>query len=374
MKKTLLAICALLLILICIVNVNDNSMKKVINYNGNNLMVTVDDETIDSLPSSGNYYLTNYACDNVNASVSWDRTDYKLTVSNGKNGGSVSCSLTFKSNPLLNEMKQGSYVDYVGDGGSVGDTSVICQVNGEASSSDSIDATESPNSCIGQNAHEDLDKSGYTYGYCYNSSEKYLTTGWRIAYVKDNKVKLVSAGAPECGTRASSIDNETYIRVANAKALKYCNKDYVDGECVCDSSTPLECDSASTDVWAIGDTDFYYMTSAISGVGKRLTEDSSVLGVDGGTVGTDLYCYKNYSYLECGYNNDLIDNGGNYWFASKFASNSSKGVYWAADSRVVQSEDGEYAYGIRPIINLSESVYVVGGSGTMSDPYKIAND
>lgn len=374
MKKLLsIVIVVLLISFLGIVNIDNKKVSKSINYNGTNLMVTVDDKSIDSLPTSGNYYLVSYECDNINALVSWDRKNYKLSVSNGKDGGGVSCSLNFKSNPLLNEMKVGSYVEYVGTGGKVGNTDVVCKNGGEASSSVAEDATESSNSCRGENAREDLDSSNYTYGYCYSTNSKYYTTGFRIAYVKDDKVKLISAGAPECINRTTSIANEKYIKMSNASAVKYCNKDLVDGECVCDSSVPGECDSASSDVWAVNDSDFYYMTSSISDKGKRLTLESSMLGVDGGSVGTDMYCYRNYSYLECGYNNDLIDNGGYYWFASKYSSVSGDGVYWNANSRGIDSTNSNFAYGLRPVVNLSSTVYVVDGDGTMSSPYKIAN-
>ena len=41
---------------------------------------------------------------------------------------------------------------------------------------------------------------------------------------------------------------------------------------------------------AINDIDFYNITKAISGVGKRLGSDSSNLGDFGGTLGATLYC------------------------------------------------------------------------------------
>ncbi|MGN1268658.1 MAG: hypothetical protein ACI4U0_04095, partial [Candidatus Aphodocola sp.] len=138
------------------------------------------------------------------------------------------------------------------------------------------------------------------------------------------------------------------------------------------------CDSPSTDAWAINDTDFYYMTKAISGYGKRLALDSSgadsSLGDRGGALGTTLYCYNRYSYQECGYNNDLIDNGGYYWFADRHGSSSSTdGVSWVPYFRYVSSSADSLAYGLRPVISLSSSVYVTGGKGTMDDPYTIGN-
>ncbi len=341
---------------------------KILTYQGNNLRISIDGSGAATLPTSGNYYLTDYQCDNNNTKITWNRTTYELSISNGKDGGGVACDLTFESTPLLSSMAVGSYVAYTGSGGTVGSTNVSCKTNGSASSSTASYATESPNSCKGQNAREDLDTSGYTYGYCYSTGKKYYTTGWRIAYILDGKVRLVSAGSPQCNVKTS-----TYIKTANAQALKYCNSSYVDGNCTCSSSNNSLCDSASTDAWAINDTDFYYMTKAISGVGKRLTDGSSTLGDSGGTLGSTLSCYSKYSYQECGYNHDLIDNGGFYWFAAQDSSFDSLGVHWNPDYRIVfWNSDTTIAYGLRPIISLSSSVYVTGGSGTMEDPYTIA--
>ena len=356
---------------------------KVVTYQGNNLRVSIDGVTSSNLPTSGTYYLISYECDNDKTEVSWNSSSYELTVTNGKNGGGVSCDLTFKSNPKLYELPVGSYVAYIGSGGTVGSTSVACQTNGSESSSTASAETEAPNSCNGQNAREDLDTSGYTYGYCYSTSYKYYTTGWRIAYIdttdaSNPRAILISAGSPECNSRTSSTANVTYIQTANAKALKYCNTNYVDGNCTCtDSDADGLCDSPSTDAWAINDTDFYYMTKAISGYGKRLASDSSgadsSLGDSGGALGTTLYCYNTYSYQECGYNNDLLDNGGNYWFAERYSSSDTRGVYWNPNYRNVFNFTSTYAYGLRPVIRLSSSVYVTGGAGTMNDPYTIGN-
>ena len=343
--------------------------------------ITIDGESSDSLPTSGTYTMTS-SC-SLGSSLSWNTYNKNITYAKGAKIGDK-CSLTFTTStnyPKLHTMPVGSYVAYTGSGGTVGSTQVQCQTNGTASSSGESAETEAPNSCLGQNARQDLDSSNYTYGYCYDSIYKYYTTGWRIAYIdtttnaSNPKAVIISAGSPECNTRDNTENgNGVYIRTANAKALKYCNTEYVDGNCTCaDSDGDGLCDEKSTDAWAVNDTDFYYMTKAISGYGKRLTSYSSSLGDSGGTLGTTLYCYKEYSYQECGYNNDLIDNGGYYWFASKYSGSNANGVSWSPNARGVTTTSNAGAYGLRPVISLSSSVYVTGGSGTMSDPYQISN-
>ena len=371
MKKNILTIILIIFVFIvclyfCFFSKTNEQI--LVNYNGNSLRVSVDGTSVSALPTTGIYYLVSYSCDNDKTEVTWDNDNYELVVSNGKDGGNIACDLIFRSNPLLSEMPVGSYVAYEGKGGTVGTTSVACKKNGSASSSAAKDETESPNSCLGQNAREDLDDSGYTYGYCCDAIHKYYTTGWRIAYIDEitNKVAIISAGSPECNSRTSSTDNETYIQTANALALKYCNTDFVDGNCTCTGSSG-KCNSPSTDAWAINDDTFNKMTEQATGVagGGYLYNT-----IDGATK-----CGSVSPLKVCGYNNDLISNGGYYWFASYDPSSRTFGVSWHPYYLCIYSNDAlTSTYGLRPVISLSSSVFVTGGKGTMDSPYTISNN
>lgn len=350
MKKKIL-ICIVFVLFISFISdkvysKSDKKIEKQVNYNGNTLRVSIDGEASSSLPSSGSYYLTNYTC-GKNTKVTWDNTNHTLNIKNGRKKGGVACYLTFKSEPKLSELPVGSYVSYTGSNGCSG------------------------NACMGQNANY-VDSNDM--GYCKSDWYKYMTNGWRIGYIKDGKAMLVSAGSPECVARTatdnSSKGNEMFIKRANALALKYCNSNYVDGDCTCTGSSN-SCDSPSTDAWALGDTDFYYMTKAISGYGKRLASGSSGFGDSGGSLGNTKFCNSKSAYKECGYNNDLIDNGGYYWFAAQESTDSMKGMVWAPNLRYVRSSNDTYAYGLRFVISLKDSVYVIGGEGTMENPYII---
>ena len=334
--------------------------------------IVVDGVISNSIPKDG-YYTMKYDCSR-GTKLSWDPYAKSITYSVGAKAKDV-CSVTFTSSEeykLLNTMKVGSYVAYVGDGGYVGNTNVKCQTTdlSDVESSTNINKNESLNSCIGKNVNEEVDNSLYTYGYGGDENYKYYSTGWRIAYIKDNKVRLVSAGAPLAVSRNISMNDEAYIKLLNASSLKYCNSNLVDGNCSCTSLIEGQCDVASTDTWAINDNDFYYMTKAISGVGKRLTIESSTLGDVGGSLGNELFCYGKQSIKECGYNNDLIDNGSYYWFSTNSYNGS---VFWNPKGRYISSTKSDATYGLRPIISLDDTVYVTGGSGTMEDPYTIAN-
>ena len=339
MKKKIVIGVLLILILFIIVfkmnyKVEINGLSSIIN--NSTFAFKVDGKNVSSIPE-GNYYLTSYTCKN-NSEVSYDRETGKVSIKN-ITGTTDSCSLELYSKPLLNQMKVGDYVAYVGNNG--------CN-NGVEGTTGNGNA-EAGNSCMGENANQSLDNSNYTYGYCYNDSSKFYTYGWRIAYIENESVYLISAGAPECMTRTSSIGNATFINEANTRALDYCNSTYAYGG-VCNSSSG----------WAMGNEDFKKITYEISGTSSNLTSGYG-----------SVHCNQVYSEKRCGYNFDLIDNGGIYSFAAYETSVSTNNVLWHPNYRIVVGNNGTDTYGLRPIIRLSSSIFVTGGEGTMDDPYQI---
>ena len=264
---------------------------KEVEYNGSNLMVNVDGVSVDKLPTSGSYYLASYDCKSSNTVVTWDKENYKLSISNGSKRAGVSCYLEFKTHPSLSEMSIGSYVSYNGNNGCVGD------------------------SC-----------SGVDNGSC--SSSKFSHKGFRIAYVSDGTY-LISAGALDCS-------NQNDI---NQKVLGYCNSNYVYGG---------SCDNSN--VRNINGDDFNTIVNQ----------------------GLDMVSCYDKQDKKCGYTNDLIDIGGDYWFSSLHQDNVS--FYWSSERRSVIDKLNNSNLSIRPVVRIDDSVIVVSGSGTEEDPYKIANN
>ena len=302
--------------------------EKEIQYNGNNLRVSIDGNTSETLPTSGSYYLASYSCKSSNTTLKWDRTNYKLIVDNDGKSSGVSCYLDFQSNPKLNNMPAGSYVKYVGNNGCTG------------------------KSCEGQNVNYVSDTD---MGYCYDSSYRFIVNGWRVAYQKDGSAYLISAGSPECmctnsdGTSGTSCsDYETtngvpqHLANLNRHALAYCNQDYAYNG---------TCDSTST--WNINDSDY----QEINGSRKSLSN-----------------CNYSYRKKYCGVSYDLIDNGGYYWFTTPYSSSSTSAFYWYSYDRTVSYNRSNDAYGLRPVLRLQSSVVVLSGEGTYTDPFVIGNN
>ena len=217
------------------------------------------------------------------------------------------------------------------------------------------------NSCEGKNANyvDDTDM-----GYCASSIYKFYVNGWRIGYIENGSVSLISAGAPECmctssdGTASSSSCSDYlsstniskhYENMDNA-ALKYCNSDYTkNGVCNSNSIT-------SNVVHAMDADDFKKITSS------TLSSSS---------------CYGSnfYSDMSCGYANDLIDNGGYYWFATPYdGAPFNRSFYWGPLGRFVLNEASNVLNGVRPVLSLESSVIVTGGEGTYESPYEISNN
>lgn len=338
MKKNIIILISLILItLILVVAFKEKDLLII----GNTTYgLTIDGIESTTLPTSGNYYLTSYTCKNGSI-ITWNKDDYELSIKNF-NSEKESCNLTFESNPLLNEMQVGDYVAYVGNNGCLNE-------NGTTGTSNASE--ESSNSCLGYNANQSEDDSGYTYGYCYNDFYKYFVYGWRIAYIEDGKAHLISAGSPECRSRTSSKGNATQIKDLNTAALDYCNATYVDGG---------TCSSSNT--WAMDDYDYNKLIRGYYGenFGAWVDPESSYT------------CLWAYSQQRCGYNNDLMDNGGAYYLAAYYYSTYNEGIMWWPGYRSITETDTNISLGLRPIIKLSSNVYVESGSGTMEDPYQIA--
>ena len=273
------------------------------------------------IPSNGKYEVSLRIDNNSDSDI-----PVKIGVSYGlENGGDLELSANShwfgEANDLLSDMVAGSFVQYAGNNGCAG------------------------KACEGQNANY---QSISNLGYCYDSNYKYNANGWRIAYIKDGSAYLTSAGSPECmctssnGTAGKSCGNsETtagipkHLENLNAKALTYCNSTYAYGR---------KCDSNSA--WNMGDADF-----------KEITGDS-----------------LSAHYLSDGYydNYSVINNGGYYWYGTATSASTTTAYSWRPISRSTYNSISSYAFGVRPVIRLSSSVFVTGGTGTSEDPYIIS--
>lgn len=189
--------------------------------------------------------------------------------------------------------------------------------------------------------------------YTCNGAVASCTTMYAIYEVSNEMTKDVMGfmytltGGPTVTTGPEQeVGTPTHLANLEAQALKYCNATLAyNGLCNSDSA------------WAFDNIDFQNITGSV------LSTDS---------------CYGELS-TACGLGNTLIDNGGYYWYATTFNSignDMAMGVLWYPVNGIT---DGYYylgatnkQHGLRPVIRLKESVIIIGGSGTDTDPYQIA--
>lgn len=225
---------------------------------------------------------------------------------------------------LLTEMKIGSYVFYEGNNG--------CDKS----------------SCNGTNINYTNETSK---GSCFKSNNTFKTSGWRLAYIKKDTPYLISAGSLKCiasdkdgnisidetNNYDNSLGLSKHITNLNKESQKYCNRKYAY------SNT---CNNRSS--WAMDVNDFKNITNQV------LSSDK---------------CFKQKDNKNCGFENDLIDNGSYYWIANSNNGNNNTMFYWDATEKYINSSTSNYSLGLRPIIRLNDSVYVIEGKGTEQEPY-----
>lgn len=320
---------------ITVENDSETKLKYGLYYSSTNIL---NDVTINSLPNSqypetgliepsGKYIVSIKVINNSNEDITID-FGLSFGLENGGDLAIESYQYWVSKPEYLNAAKVGSYVRYIGNNGCSGEN------------------------CEGVNAN----KNDTNNGYCQSAAYQYSLSGWRIAYVENENVHLISAGAPEClctnkdGSYSNSMCNSNeitelsplHIKNLNAIAVKYCNPIFAD-KGICDNTT----------TWSINDKDFYKITN------KEINS-----------------CYESRYENICGYQNDLLDIEGQYWFASP-STNELTPKYniqnWQGIESTILDSTSNESYGVRPIIKLDSNVYIIGGTGTSDDPYIIAN-
>ncbi len=154
------------------------------------------------------------------------------------------------------------------------------------------------------------------------------STGWRVVSINTSSsvVGLVSAGTPECYNKTTWGSIPTTIEVlSNRSYSMYLNKEYAS------SASILTKEQAET--------------------------------IQGSTISIGDGFYDTY--------NNVLKAGGLYYFPNVSNSNTNHLIYVQPGGYV--SGQGSGLAGIRPVVNLKSSVYVTGGTGTISDPYTIKN-
>jgi hypothetical protein len=267
--------------------------------------IMIDGKSSKAIPTVGDYSVSSKKC---NGLIEWDNDSKTIKVKASGSGFFRSCDLEFRTIEkedlkLASVVKMGDYVSY-----SKIKSVVSCPSGGERA----------------------------FYG-----------SGYRVAYVDNESVYLVSSAAVSCvaSNGDGNISSSNLDSYDNAKHLANLSKLVIDSYCDSKYASGGKCDKSS--VWAMNGDDFKKI------MGKDISDN----------------CFKKYSDKSCGYNSSLIDNGGYYWFASLDSDNSL--YYWDPVMRYVSNANSNYAYGVRVMVKLDKNVYVMGGDGSKKNAYEI---
>lgn len=368
--------------------------------------IMIDGVESSYLPTRG-YYEMSATC-SKGSKLSWEPLSKTITYEKGSHVNDT-CNLEFiKSTkyPLLNTVESGSYVAYTGTNGCDG------------------------KHCEGDNANYVDSKN---MGYCSSSDFKFVRNGWRVAYTKDDTVYLISAGSPECVSTYMDSKMDSIVDLEFGTNKYYYGKGYtfdkVDGTFTltgvttdtlswkdsyeeiikttpytCKGSTAKETCTELVEVVeysneTVGKIKMHYnydiqedVSTHIDNLNKVAStycnkkyaygstcDSSSVWNMNEmdfqnilGKTTSIATCFGNASNKNCGYANDLIDIGGEYWFANaNVYGDFSHNMYSWSYRRNISSVISSNHLGIRPIIRLNKDVYITGGSGSYDDPYTI---
>ena len=347
-------ICSLFIIIsITILIVISRNSTKTFNYKGSTIALTVDGNSATSFPASGKYNVT-VNCNN--AKGRWNPKTWKLEIT--KITGTVTCDVSFNSSV----------------------TNLTTQVNNTATRNENGKRYQgkNPDNYIWFN--DELWRIIGNIPVC-------LTSGCAST---ENRVKIIrndSIGAITYGS------NSTWMGSNIQKLLNTC---YLEKKSSCDSycyshstSTKGTCDYSAdgivvTDYYGkmvedvyfnVGTGDETYKTAA-----NYYTQEIATHATSTSKIG--LMYASDWGYAIEGFNGVLGSSGspqnssdknwlfsnGYEWTMSAYSSSSPLYVFNFGCLSYISASPG---YAARPVLYLKSNVYVVSGTGTKVDPYRI---
>ena len=93
---------------------------------------------------------------------------------------------------------------------------------------------------------------------------------------------------------------------------------------------------------------------------------------EGGTIVEDAVGLLNlYEYNMSGSSNSYLNNHLNWWTLTPYTAYN---INYIDDGNISNIASNEYAYGIRPVINLQSEIEIVSGDGNENNPYRLEGD
>ena len=350
-KKIVICVLLILISIISIILINKNT-NKTFKYKGSTIALTVDGNSATSFPASGKYNVT-VNCNN--AKGRWNPKTWKLEIT--KITGTVICDVSFNSNV----------------------SNLTTVVNNKATRNENGKRYQgkNPNNYIWFN--DELWRIIGNIPVCLTSG--CATTENRVKIIRNDSIGGIiydESSSTWMGSNIQNLLNTCYLE----------KKSSCDSYCYCSDSSKGTCDYSSDGIDA---TDFYgkmvedvyfnvgagdetYKTAA-NYYTQEITTHATSTSKIGLMYASDWgYAIEGFTGVvqNSGYARDSSDKN---WLSNAFqwtmSAHSSSYPLYAYDCGFLLGYSASSGYSIRPVLYLKSNVYVVSGTGTKVDPYRI---
>ena len=351
-KKIVICVLLILIFIISLILINKNT-NKTFKYKGSTIALTVDGNSATSFPASGKYNVT-VNCNN--AKGRWNPKTWKLEIT--KITGTVTCDVSFNSNV----------------------SNLTTVVNNKATRNENGKRYQgkNPDNYIWFN--DGLWRIIGNIPVCLTSGCS--TTDSRVKIIRNDSIggiKYDESSSTWMGSNIQNLLNSCYLG-KKSSCDSYCYSRSTTAKGTCDYSSD---GIVATDYYGKMVEDVYFNVGAGDETYKTAanyyTQEIATHATNASKIG--LMYASDWGYAIEGYTGVLGDSGRPWnssdknWLSNGYewtmSAHTSSYPLLATNSGYLFG--GAYACGfsIRPVLYLKSNVYVVSGTGTKVDPYRI---
>ena len=358
-EKIVICVLLILISIISLILINKNT-NKTFSYKGSTIALTVDGNSATSFPASGKYNVT-VNCNN--AKGRWNPKTWKLEIT--KITGTVTCDVSFNSSV----------------------SNLTTQVNNKATRNEKGKRYQgkNPNNYIWFN--DELWRIIGNIPVCLESGCS--STQNRVKIIRNDSIGAIafnqtyySSSSPLTwmGSNIQNLLNSCYLG-KKSSCDSYCYSYTTSGKGTCDYSSD---GIVVTDYYGKMVEDVYFNVGAGDGTYKTAanyyTQEIATHATSTSKIG--LMYASDWGYAIEGFKGVLRSKGhpesssdknwlfsnGFEWTMSAYSSSRPLDVF---SDGYLDYPSAPYGFSIRPVLYLKSNVYVVSGTGTKVDPYRI---
>ena len=347
-------ICSLFIIIsITILIVIISKSTKTFIYNGSTIALTVDGNSATSFPTSGKYNVT-VNCNN--AKGRWNPKTWKLEIT--KITGTVTCDVSFNSSV----------------------TNLTTQVNNNATRNENGKRYEgkNPNNYIWFN--DELWRIIGNIPVCLTSGCS--TTESRVKIIRNDSIGAIKYGSNSTwmGSNIQNLLNLCYLE-KKSSCDSYCYSNSTTAKGTCDYSAD---GIVVTDYYGKMVEDVYFNVgtgnSTFKTAANYYTQEIATHATSTSKIGLMYasdwgYAIKDFSGVlgssgkpQNSSDKNWLFSNGYEWTMSAYTSSTPLRI---VNSGCLYNDSASAGYAARPVLYLKSNVYVVSGTGTKVDPYRI---